>query len=139
MVVPSLIKKALFGGNILKVWGDGTAIRDFIHSRDVARGMLLLAEKMPRKPVNIGSGNGVSIKELVETIVSCLDKNPKIVWDRSKPQGDNQRIMDISTATSMGFEPRVSLKEGIREVIDWYRINSGAADLRYDVYKNEVG
>jgi GDP-L-fucose synthase len=134
MVIPSLLKRALSGGDSLKVWGDGAAVRDFIHSRDVARGMLLVAEKMPGKPVNLGCGIGVSIKTLVETIVSCLDMKLKILWDETKPHGDNKRIMDISTATSMGYRPEISLKEGIREVIEWYRVNSGLADLRYDVY-----
>lgn len=134
MVVPSLIKRALSGEDPFTVWGDGTAVRDFIHARDVARGLLIVAEKMPNEPVNLGSGEGVSIKELVEAILSNLNKKPKIFWDTSKPKGDRRRIMDTTRAKELGFEPEISLVQGIREVMEWYSKFGSIADRRYDVY-----
>jgi GDP-L-fucose synthase len=134
MVVPSLIKRALSEENPLSVWGDGAAVRDFIHAKDVARGMLLMAEKKPDRPVNLGSGRGFSIKELVKTIVSKLDRKPDVKWDISKPTGDRQRIMDVSRAKSMGFAPQISLDQGIGEVIEWYRRNKDITIRRYDVF-----
>jgi GDP-L-fucose synthase len=134
MVVPSLIKRALSGENPLKVWGDGSAVRDFIHARDVARGIMIVAKKMPVEPVNLGSGTGVSIKQLVDVIVSNLAENPQINWDSAKPRGDRQRILNTSRAKALGFEPKISLEDGLRDTIEWYKKFSDIADRRYDVY-----
>lgn len=134
MVVPSLIKRAISGENPLRVWGDGTAVRDFIHAKDVAWGMLLVAKKMPEKPINLGSGVGVSIKTLTEIIISNLSKKPEVLWDESKPRGDDQRILNISRAKELGFEPKISLEQGIKETMDWYREHKDISDMRYDVY-----
>jgi len=134
MVIPSLIKRALDGENPLVVWGDGSPIRDFIHARDVARGMLMVFGKMPGEPVNLGSGEGVSIREIVDVITSNMNPKPEIVWDTSKPSGDHKRLMDMSRAKSLGFEPAVSLEEGILEVMEWYKKNKGKVDKRYNVF-----
>jgi GDP-L-fucose synthase len=134
MVVPSLIKRAVDGENPLIVWGNGSARRDFIHAKDVARGMLLAAEHANCEPINLGSGSGVSIKELVDTILSNLDSKPEIVWDSSKPEGDRQRIMDIARARAIGFEPQISLAQGVREVMQWYRKNRHSTAKRFDVF-----
>lgn len=135
MVIPSLIKRALDGENPLVVWGDGTPIRDFIHAKDVARGMMLVMEKGITQPVNLGSGNGVSISEIVEIIVNNMEKKPEVVWDISKPSGDKKRLMDISRAKSIGFSPAISIEEGIKEVMDWYKKNRDVVGRRYNVFK----
>jgi len=134
MVIPSLIKRAMDGENPLLVWGDGTPIRDFIHARDVAKGMLLIMEKMSGEPINLGSGIGVSIREIVEVILSNLRIKPKIVWDTSKPSGDKKRLMDISRAKALGFRPSISIEEGIKEVMDWYEKNRDVVNRRYNVF-----
>jgi len=135
MVVPSLIRRAVSGENPLKVWGDGTAVRDFINAKDVASGILLVAQKLPAQPVNLGSGFGVSIRELVGIIISNLDNKPQVLWDKSKPRGDDQRVLNIARARDLGFEPKISLSEGIRETIEWYRKHKDISHLRYDVYQ----
>ena len=134
MVVPSLIRRAISGENPLKVWGDGSAVRDFIHAKDVASGMLLVGERLPDQPVNLGSGVGVSIKGLVEIIVANLKEKPVVSWDTSKPKGDDRRILSLVRAQELGFKPKISLSEGIRETMGWYRENKGITRLRYDVY-----
>ena len=134
MVIPSLIKRAIDGQNPLTVWGDGSAIRDFIHARDVARGMMLVMEKSVSEPVNLGSGTGVSIKRIVEIIVDNMETKPEVVWDTSMPSGDKKRLMDISRAKSIGFEPQISIEDGIREVMSWYQENKGLVDKRYNVF-----
>ncbi|MBI3551245.1 MAG: NAD-dependent epimerase/dehydratase family protein [Elusimicrobia bacterium] len=134
MVIPSLIKRAVEGENPLVVWGDGSPIRDFIHASDVANGMLLLVAKGEERPVNLGSGNGVAIKTLVEIIAANLDKKPAIVWDSTKPSGDNKRVMDTSRAKSIGFAPRMSIEEGIKDAMAWYKANRASADKRYNVF-----
>lgn len=138
MVVPSLIKRALDGQNPLTVWGDGSAVRDFIHAKDAARGMLLAIERSIGHPVNLGSGAGVSIKELVDIITTNLDEKPEVVWETGKPSGDDRRVMDMSRAKSIGFEPLISLEEGIKEVMEWYKINRNQTNKRYDVFANNT-
>ena len=134
MVIPSLIKRAVDGENPFSVWGDGSPIRDFIHARDVARGMLLVVEKGITEPINLGSGIGISIKELVEAIIKNLDPKPEVIWDTSKPTGDKKRLMDISRAKSIGFEPRISIEDGIKEVITWYLENRELVNKRFNVF-----
>ena len=135
MVIPSLIKRALDGENPFVVWGDGSAVRDFIHARDVARGMMLALEKGLGQPINLGSGEGVSIKKLVEIVVSNMKTKPEVVWDTSKPAGDKKRLMDITRAkTLLGFEPAVSIEDGIKEVMEWYEGNKDIIGKRYNVF-----
>jgi GDP-L-fucose synthase len=135
MVVPSLIRRVLSGENPLRVWGDGSAIRDIIHADDVARGMLLALGHADGQPINLGSGTGVSIRKLVEMICEHADEKPEIIWDTSQPDGDRRRVMDITRARAIGFEPRITLSDGIAEVIDWYRANACHASTRYDVFQ----
>jgi len=134
MVIPSLIKRALDGENPLTVWGDGSAIRDFIHAKDVALGMLFAMEKGSRQPINLGSGIGISIKRIVEIIIDNMKDKPKVIWDTSKPSGDRKRLMDISRARAIGFEPKMSIEDGIRESMEWYQQNREIAAKRYNVF-----
>ena len=117
MVVPSLIKKA-YENDVLEVWGDGSPIRDLIYSEDVARGMLHMVENEVIEPVNLGSGMGVTIKEIAEVIAKYFDK--EIVWDTTKPMGDMKRLMSMNRAESYGFKPMVDLKSGLEKTINWY-------------------
>jgi GDP-L-fucose synthase len=139
MVIPSLVRRAMDGENPLVVWGDGSPIRDFIHARDVARGMMVVMEKGCGQPVNLGSGVGVTIRRIVEVIVGNLKVKPEVVWDTSKPSGDRKRLMDMSRARSIGFEPQISIEEGICEVMDWYEKNRGEVDKRYNVFRESKG
>lgn len=135
MVIPSLIRRTVGGENPLVVWGDGSPIRDFIHARDVAAGMLLVMEKMPEKPVNLGSGTGVTIKEIAENVCKCVfGDSTALVWDTSKPSGDEKRLMDISYAKSLGFAPEISIEDGIRETVAWYKENQSVVGKRYNVF-----
>ena len=134
MVIPSLIRRALDGEDPFTVWGDGSAVRDFIHADDAARGMLLVMEKGCGRPVNLGSGKGVSIRQIVDIITGRLPKKPKVVWDTSKPSGDRKRLMDTSRAAELGFKPEVSIEEGIEGVLNWYAKNRGTAGKRYNVF-----
>jgi GDP-L-fucose synthase len=122
MVVPSMIKKVLTCDRQIVVWGDGSNIRDFIHSRDVARGLMVLMHKSPgpEYPVNLGSGVGHSVNELIEIITKNANKEIEIIYDPKINTGDQRRVMDQTRARSIGFEPLISLDEGIRELIEWY-------------------
>ena len=133
MVIPSLIYRALSGENPLAVWGDGTAIRDFIHARDVAAGMMRVVELGISEPVNLGTGRGVSIRQIVEIIADEID-GLKIVWDTAKPSGDACRIMDTNRAERYGINPTIDIGDGIRETMAWYRENKDVANRRYNAF-----
>lgn len=135
MVIPSLIKRAMSGENPLTVWGDGSPIRDFIHASDVAKGMLLAVEKGINEPINLGSGTGVSIKEIAEIVAANVPNGPiDIVWDISKPKGDAKRLMDMTRAHSYGFMPEISIEQGIKETINWFTQHSEIVDNRYNAF-----
>ena len=139
MVVPSLIHRALSGENPLAVWGDGSPIRDFIHAKDVARGMMLAVEKGINEPLNLGSGAGVTIKEVAESVARNVPQGPiPIVWDITKPAGDKKRLMDMTRAKSYGFKCEVPLKDGIKETIDWYLNNKDQIGNRYNAFTDKA-
>ena len=118
-VIGSLISKAYHNNNdILEVWGDGSPIRDFIYSKDVARGMLHMVENKINVPVNLGSGKEVRISDIAEIIANYFEQ--EIDYDTTKPNGDMKRLMSTELAESYGFKPKVELKEGIKRTIDWY-------------------
>ena len=119
-VIASLIKKG-YHNDFLEVWGDGTPIRDFIYSKDVARGMLHMVENEITEPVNLGSGEEVTIKEISEIIADYFSK--EIIWNTTKPMGDTKRLMSMEKAESYGFKPKVSLKNGILRTMKWYEEN----------------
>ena len=133
MVVPSLIRKA-FNNKKLKVWGDGSAIRDFVHARDVARGMIFAVKNKVTQPLNMGSGDEISIKRIAETIAKVA--NVSIEWDTTKPKGDPRRVFDMTRAKELGFEPEISIEQGLKETIEWYLENKQFADTGIDVFKS---
>ena len=128
MVVPSLIRKA-YENDVLEVWGDGSPIRDFIHAYDVARGMIFAVENKITEPLNLGSGTGVTIKELAETIANYFDV--PIKWSPEKPSGDAKRIFSMDRANSYGFSPVVPLTEGIKATIKWFLNNQNEINKKY--------
>src|SRR3989338_3639381 len=138
MVIPSLIRKVMDGQNPLTVWGDGSAIRDFIHAEDVALGMLIALESKERRPINLGSGTGVSIRQLVEIVTRYFGKKTEVRWDTSKPSGDKIRLMDVSRAKEIGIEPKMSIEKGIHTVMEWYQQNREVIDRRFNVFKASV-
>ncbi len=120
MVIPSLIKKA-HENEVLEVWGDGSPVRDFVYSEDVARAMKFVVENRITEPVNIGSGTGTTIKEIADIIANYFGK--EIKWDITKPMGDMKRIMSTDRLESYGFKLKYDLKEGIEKTIEWYKEN----------------
>ena len=121
-VIPALIRRMLDGENPIKVWGDGSAVRDFIFSEELADWLLVAVEKAPPcVPINLGSGKGTTIKELAETIAQCVPEPPRIEWDKTKPSGDPVRILSIEKAEELlGFKLKTELKEGIEKTVAWY-------------------
>jgi GDP-L-fucose synthase len=138
MVIPSLIHRAISGERPLNVWGDGSPVRDFIHSEDVAEGMIRVVELGYNKPINLGSGDGVTIKKIAETISNCMSDDCEIIWDTSKPSGDKQRIMNTKRAESLNIKPKISLSEGIKSTIKWYNNFGYDAEDRYNAFTDKL-
>jgi len=134
MVVPSLIRKA-FENEILEVWGDGSSIRDFIYADDVAAGMLFAVKNKISKPINLGTGRGSSIKQLVEVILKNIDRKIELKWlNNATNTGDDVRLFDMTRANSYGFYPTTSLEEGIKNTIEWFKENKETLDKRYNAF-----
>jgi len=121
MVIPTLMSRIANRENPVVIWGDGSAVRDFAFSRDVAEGVILaLYHGTKGQPfLNLGSGVAVTICELVETLRGFLDFNYQ--FDVSKPSGFPKRVMDISLAREvLGYDPSTSLRDGLKETWDWF-------------------
>ena len=120
MVIPSLMHRIYHKEDPVLVWGDGSAIRDFAYSRDVAEGIILaLYYGTGSGFVNLGSGRGFSVKELVETLSSFIDFNYE--FDTTKSSGFPKRVMDISLAREIiHYNPTTSLRDGLKETWEWF-------------------
>lgn len=121
-VVSALIARMAGGENPVKIWGDGSVIRDFIFVDDVVEGMLLALEKAPPcVPINLGTGRGVTIKKIAQTITNIIPTKPKLEWDIGKPTGDPVRILSMKRAENLlGFKAKTSLENGIKKTVGWY-------------------
>jgi GDP-L-fucose synthase len=126
-VIPALIRKCFEaqerGENEIVVWGDGSPTREFLYVEDAAEGILLAAEKYNgAEPINLGSGNEISIKDLVGMISRLTGFNGKLVWDVSKPNGQPRRGLDVSRAEKyLGFRAVTPFEVGLRQTIEWYK------------------
>ncbi len=133
MVIPSLIARAVNGENPLKVYGDGSAIRDFIHAKDVAKGMIYVMKKKYNRPINLGSGKKISIKNIAYEIKKNI-KNLKIQWTESQTTGDKIRLMSVKKSKKIGLRNETSLSSGIKDTIKWYILNKKKYQTRYNSF-----
>lgn len=124
-VIPALIKRVFDGENPLRVWGSGKQTRAFLYVEDFADGLIATIEKYPvADPVNIGTDEEISIKKLIEMIVSLSGKKTKIEFDTTKPDGSPRRNSDNAKAKDkIGFMAKIKLEEGLRKTVAWYRDN----------------
>jgi len=125
-VIPALIKKCVDavreGRQEIVVWGSGEVTREFLYVEDAAEGILLAAERYDgAEPVNLGTGREIRIRDLVDMIAELTGFRGRVIWDRSKPDGQPRRCVDTTKAKALfGFEARTSLEEGLRLTVDWY-------------------
>lgn len=128
-VIPALIKKVYDAQQENKdhidVWGTGSASREFLYAEDAAEGIVLATKHYAKPgPVNLGVGQEVKIKELVELIVELMDFKGEIRWDSSKPDGQPRRCLSTETAEKeFGFKANTQLRDGLKATIEWYRSN----------------
>jgi GDP-L-fucose synthase len=132
-VIPALIRKMIDaqerGEHEIVLWGDGTPTREFLYVDDCAEGIRLAAKTYDDpEPVNLGTGEEISIRELAELIAELTGYEGEIVWDTSKPNGQPRRKLDVTRAEErFGFRARVSLREGLSQTIAWYRAHASSA------------
>ncbi|MGA1346138.1 MAG: GDP-L-fucose synthase family protein [Ilumatobacteraceae bacterium] len=124
-VIPALIRKfhdaRVSGGDRVEVWGTGSAYREFLHVDDLARACLFLLERYSDDThINVGTGVDLSIKELAETIRSVVHPDAEIAWDTSKPDGTPRKLLDVSKLRGLGWEPEVTLADGLRSTYEWF-------------------
>lgn len=124
-VVPSLIRKCLEAkrdGTDLTVWGTGKASREFLYVEDAAEAVVLATERYDSaEPVNIATGDEVTVSTLVSLIASLTGYQGLVKWDTSKPDGQPRRWYDVRKAESFGFKASTSLWKGLEETIEWYK------------------
>ena len=125
-VIPALIKKISQAKQTnekeVLIWGDGTATREFIYAQDVAKALIMAAEKYDKPdPLNIGTGIETPIKDLVHLLTQLIGYEGEIKWDATMPNGTQRRQLDVSKAyKALGFKASTGLEEGLRETIKWY-------------------
>ena len=127
-VTASLIRKVIEGRDPLDVWGTGEDIRDLIFIDDFLEGLLLATEQLHSfSPVNIASGRGYKVKEILDAIIGVVGRGvPQVVFDPSKPSMVPIRLMNIKKAQRLlGFVPKTTLEEGLRKTIHWYQAYYG--------------
>lgn len=136
MVIPSLIARIHQGEDPVVVAGDGSAVRDFAYSEDVAGGIILaLYHGTGPHFINLGSGRGYSIKEVVETLHDVTSFNHR--FDSGRPSGFPKRVMDISLAKErLGYHPATPLREGLRKTWEWYVGNSKEHLCKVNYFKS---
>lgn len=128
-VIPALVRKCIEaqerGDKEVVLWGDGSPTREFIFAGDAADGILSATEFYDgSEPVNIGSGQEISIKHLAEVVARLTGYEGRLVWDITKPNGQPRRGLDTSRAVEyFGWRARVPFEEGLRRTISWYREN----------------
>lgn len=128
-VIPALIRKVCEAKkknrDTLEVWGTGKATREFLYVEDAAEGILLAAEKYNESdPVNLGSGVEISINNLVKLICKLNDYKGRVIWDKTKPDGQPRRMLDITRAKrAFGFKAKTDFEAGLKKTIAWYQEN----------------
>jgi GDP-L-fucose synthase len=130
-VIPALIRKCAeardAGSSDIVLWGDGTPTREFLYVEDAAEGILLAAEEYnDSAPLNLGTGEEVTINSLATMVADELGYRGRITWDKTKPNGQPRRCLDVSRIKrAIGFEAKHSLRDGLKKTIQWYLANRG--------------
>ena len=122
-VIPALIKRVLDGENPIKVWGSGNQTRAFLYVEDLVEGMIAAIEKYPvPEPINLGTDEEISIKDLIAKILKITGVKAKLEFDTSMPDGSLRRNSDNKNAIKyLGFKPKISLDQGLLNTIRWYK------------------
>ena len=129
-VLPALLRRfheaQRDGLKEVTVWGSGTPKREFLHSDDLASACLFLMEHYDSPEIiNIGWGQDCTIRELAEMIAKTVGYTGTLKWDDSRPDGTPRKVLDNRKLSALGWEPKISLQEGLRQTYQWYLENHG--------------
>lgn len=123
-VIPALINKFVNAKDYVECWGDGSAMREFLYVDDMADACVFMMENYNEPEfLNIGTGEDITIKELVELIAKLTNFKGEIRWDTSKPNGTPRKVLDVTKMNKLGWKAKTSLVEGLTKSILWYRNN----------------
>ena len=126
-VLPALIRKFVeaesAGTASVTLWGSGSPLREFLHVDDLASAVVLTSEKYDDSMhLNVGTGHDISIKDLALLIADLTGFRGEILWDASKPDGTMRKVLDVARISSLGWQPTITLSEGISSTIDWFKV-----------------
>jgi GDP-L-fucose synthase len=114
------------GDPIVRLWGRGTALREFLHVDDLARAGVFMLDSGVTGLYNVGSGAEMSIKELAETMASVVGYTGRVEWDATKPDGTPRKLLDSSRINHLGWKPVIGFREGLASTYEWYRSSTAA-------------
>ena len=121
-VLPAMIRKFYEAKDKVTLWGDGSAMREFLHVDDLAEACFECMKSYDSSDViNVGTGQDVTIKELAETVADVVGFKGEIVWDTSKPNGTPRKVLNIEKIKTLGWKPKISLREGIESTYEWFK------------------
>ena len=125
-VLPALIRRFIEAEALEKeevvLWGSGSPLREFLHVDDLANAVHLCFKHYDSQiHLNIGSGNEISIRDLASLVAKISGFKGKIVWDKTKPDGTPRKVLDSTRMRNLGWEPKISLEQGISDTVNWYR------------------
>lgn len=131
-VMAALIRKTheakQSGAKSVEVWGTGTPKREFLHTDDLADAGMFMLEHVSRPgPINVGTGEDLSIRELAELIRDVVGFEGDLKFDATKPDGTPRKLMDVSLLAGLGWRARIALREGVEDAYRWFRENVGVA------------
>jgi len=108
----------------VECWGDGTPMREFLHVDDLAEACYVCMKNYNEaEHINVGTGEDITIKQLAETVREVVGFPGDIEWDVTKPNGTPRKVLNVDRIKALGWEPKISLREGIQKTYDWYRLN----------------
>ncbi len=134
-VLPAFIRRfveaAEKGASVETLWGTGSPKREFLHVDDLAAAVVHLGNSYDSSEhLNIGTGEDLTIKELAELVAELAGFKGELAWDSSKPDGTPRKVLDVSKAKALGWEPKISLRDGVASTIAWYRDAVAKGEVR---------
>ena len=121
-VLPAMIRKFHEAKDKVTLWGDGSAMREFLYVDDLAEAAFkCMGSYDSEEIINVGTGKDITIKELATTIADVVGFKGEIVWDTSKPNGTPRKVLNVDKIKSLGWEPKVGLREGIKKTYELYK------------------
>lgn len=140
-VIPAMINKFYVGKKHseyynIKLWGDGSPKREFLHVDDLAEACHTCMKKYNDPDIiNVGTGEDITIRELAETIKSISGFNGEIIWNDKMPNGTQRKVLDVSKIKSLGWEPKISLRKGIKDTYDYYVLSQNKKEIISSILK----